>query len=83
VGIIEDKSRLQRAFESTAHWADRQLERAATAREREFLSTVRRYASQSLAKLSAARTTRDVKKLRARLEKLETAVILYVQRRLT
>jgi hypothetical protein len=73
--LRSEAERLRKVFESTLAWIDRHRSSAATASQVSFIEAMEHYAKSSLRRLDADPNSWEMKKLRARADKLQADVI--------
>jgi hypothetical protein len=78
--VDSQEDRLRKVLISILNWIDTSRGMAKTPSDVSFLVTSERYARNTLNRLSRHLTSRELRKLKDRVEKLQSAVIFYVQR---
>jgi hypothetical protein len=74
-----DREKIQNSLESVLRWTQQRLTTARDADDVRFLESIARYARSSLKRLPAANSIRRLQDLHRRVEKLQTATVLYIQ----
>jgi hypothetical protein len=78
--VNSDLDRLRDEFTSILKWVEYNRSNAKTPSEVNFFTAVDRYAKDSMRHIEARPSRREIRKLRERAIKLQSAVIFYVQR---